>query len=121
MKNVFLLLMVAIASISGSTVYGQRTLAYDDPSNTFQTGLELYQKEKFGAAKELFLKVIDAIPDEQSLMRADASFYAAVSAVELRHPDGQSRLMDFIDHYPGHVRIPIAYFHLGRLYYQRKS
>jgi TolA-binding protein len=100
---------------------GQRTLFYDDPAYTFQLAQELFEKEKYGAARELFEQILEQVPDKQSLLRADAEYYAAVSAAELKHPDAQDRLNAFIDGYPGHGNIALAHFYSGRIYYERRS
>lgn len=102
-------------------VHSQRTLFYDDPEYTFRLALELYEKEKYVAAKGLFDAVIEKISDKNSLLRADAQYYASVSAAELKHPDAQNRITEFIESHPGHVKVPVAYFHLGKIYYERRS
>jgi TolA-binding protein len=99
----------------------QQTLFYDDPAYTFRLAVELFEKEKFTAAKELFIRVINDIDDEQSLLRADAEFYAGVAAAELKHADADNRLTTFIANYPGHARVPLANYHLGKMYYERRS
>jgi TolA-binding protein len=115
---VFVLLIYLMANLP---LAGQRTNYYDDPHYTFGLAVELFGKEKYGAAKELFTGIINSLPDQQSLLRADAEFYAGVAAAELRHPDAQDRLNLFVANYPGHVRIPVAYYHLGKIYYERRS
>jgi TolA-binding protein len=102
-------------------VNAQQTVFYDEPGYTFKLAVELFEKEKYAAAKELFIKVIDEIPDRQSLTRADAEYYAGVSAFELKHPDAESRLTGFIASQPGHALVPSAWYCLGKLYYDRKS
>jgi TolA-binding protein len=115
-------LLILLVQTSGiPPLKGQRTQFYEDPAYTFRLAQELFEKEKYSAARDLFEGIIAAIPDRQSLLRADAEFYAAVAAAELRHPDAQERLSGFVDDYPGHVRIPTAYFHLGRILYERRS
>lgn len=120
MKQTTLIILLAFVTFNCTTI-AQRTMYYDDPGYTFNLARELFEKEKYGAAKELFSGIIDAIPDRQSLLRADAEFYAGVSSAELKHPDAQDRLTGFIDNYPGHAKIPIAYYHLGRIYYDYRS
>lgn len=116
------ILLTLTALLTGlSAAVPQRTLFYDDPAYTFRLAVELFEKEKYNAAKELFVKVMEDIRDDESLMRADAEYYAGVSSIELRHPDGDNRLRSFVENYPGHARVPVAYFHLGKLYYERKS
>ena len=117
----FVLVLITIQCIGILQLNGQRTRFYEDPEYTFRIALELFEKEKYGASREMFGKVIEMIPDQQSLLRADAEFYAGVSAAELRHPDAQEMLMAFVADYPGHVRIPVAHYHLGRIYYERRS
>jgi TolA-binding protein len=120
MNNKLLLVLMAIF-IGLPVAIPQRTLFYDDPAYSFRLGKELFDKEKYSAAKEIFVEIINQVNDEQSLLQADAVYYAAVSAAELKHPDADNRLTSFIESYPGHGKAPVAYYHLGKLYYERKG
>lgn len=120
MKRSILTTLAALLLLCTSAT-GQRTLFYDDPTYTFRIAQELFEKEKYGAARNLFEQILEQVPDKQSLLRADAEYYAAVSAAELRHPDAQERLNTFINGYPGHANIPLAHFYSGRIYYERRG
>ncbi len=120
MKNPFLLLFITM-TISAPSIFSQQTLFYDDPAYTYRLAVELFEKEKYAAAKELFNRIIEEIDDEQSMLRADALYFAGVSAAELKHADAEKRLVAFTSGNPGHARVPVAYYHLGKLYYERKS
>lgn len=120
-RRTFAYLLCSALVISALHSNGQRTLFYDDPAYTYKLAMELFQKEKYAASKDLFIKVIELIPDQQSLMRADAEYYAGAAAFELKHPDAEARLTAFIASQPGHSRVPAAWYHLGKMYYDRKS
>ncbi len=73
----------------------QRTSIYSDKDLDYKTGIELFQKEKFGAAQKSFQKVIDS-HDVNSLMRVDAEYYRAICAIELFNKDGEWYLKQFV-------------------------
>lgn len=99
----------------------QRTRIYVSPDFEFATALELFQKEKYGAAQKLFINVAGSINDPNSLTQADAEYYAAICAIELFHDDAESRLLNFINDYPENEKTGYAYFQLGRFQYRKKS
>ena len=116
-----LLILCCFTALAIVPAAAQRTLFYDDPAYSFRLGVELFEKQKYAAAKEVFVQVIDQIPDRQSLLRADAEYFAGAAAFELKHPDAEDRLISFIESQPGHARVPAAWYHLGKMYYDRKS
>ena len=111
---VFLLLLPFMAE-------AQKTLIYENPSMEFNIAMELFQKEKYGTAQKKFINVSKMLADKNSLMQADADYYAALCAMELFHNDAESRLLNFISDYPENEKVGIAYFQLGRFQYRKKA
>src|SRR5687767_8786016 len=85
--SAFLLNFVAIA---------QQTSIYTHEDATFKLGMELFEKQKFGAAQKSFIKAIQSHKDPQSLVRIDAEYYSALCAIELFNKDGEVLLKKFI-------------------------
>jgi TolA-binding protein len=114
-----LLLCLAIfMQVSG---FSQQTTIYEEPDATYRAALELYNKEKFGAAKELFTKTIELSSSAIEEPAASASYYAGMCAAELFHPDAEKRLMEFISHFPAHTHQHLARFQLGNLNYRKRN
>jgi len=117
-RIILLVNIVCLLTISGS---GQQTMRYKDPEADYYLALELYNKEKFGAAQELFNTLAISIPDQESELKANTEFYRAMCASELYHTNAQYLLEDFVKSYPQNTRIQRAYFELGDIYYRNKD
>ena len=99
----------------------QKSAIHDDPDATYRQALDLFNKEKFGAAKKLFLETVENISDPQSLVRASAKFYAGLCAAELFNPDAEKLIMDYLRVHPTHPGQNLARFHMGSLKYRERE
>ena len=102
-------------------VFAQKTMIYLDEDANFKTGVELFQKEKYGAAQKSFTKIINSNRDAHSLLRIDAEFYNAVCAIELFNKDGELYLKQFVKDHPESPKVKTAYFYLGKYNYGKKK
>ena len=66
------------------SVLAQKTVVYTNGDAEFKTGVELFQKEKYGAAQKSFTKVIESNKDVQSLIRIDAEYYNSICAIFIK-------------------------------------
>ncbi|MGZ4158774.1 MAG: tetratricopeptide repeat protein, partial [Bacteroidia bacterium] len=103
------------------SVLAQKTLIYTNEDPEFKTAIELFQKEKYGAAQKNFTKVIESKRDPQSLVRIDAEYYSAICAIELFNKDGEIYLKQFIKDHPESPKVKSAYFYLGKYNYFKKK
>ncbi|MFO8066502.1 MAG: tetratricopeptide repeat protein [Bacteroidales bacterium] len=115
------ILFVSIISLAFCNLNAQETAIYDQPEADFREALSLFNKEKYGAAQKLFLNTINNIDDVNSEIRVNATYYAAICAVELFHPDAENYLAEFISKYPTHPKQGIASFQMGNLHYRKRS
>jgi len=100
-------------------VYAQQTVIYTDSENKYRLGLELFNKQKYGAAQKEFDAT--ASSKEVSLNAAmNSAFLAAKCAVELFNKDAEYRLLQFMNDYPESQRYTEAQFELGKYYYKLK-
>lgn len=99
----------------------QETAIYDNPEANYQLGLELFNKEKYGAAQNAFDKVIGSVKEDESELKTNAEYYSAICALELFNNDAEYQLTRFIDEHPASARIGRAYFQLGRLQFRNKD
>ncbi len=120
-KYFFHTLLVLVLLIFNLPSFAQKTLIYTDVDNIYKTGLELFDKEKYGAAENQFQKVIQADNHLSSEVKDNAEYYAALCAMELFHPTAEYKLCQFIEKHPENIKIPYAYFRLARLYFRQKS
>jgi len=106
-------------------VQAQRTQYFQDPFQALRYGKELMEREKYAAAKSHFEAVIQmefpkADLNQQKWAVQEARYFVAVAGVELRQPDADHRLLQFIELYPQDVRTDEAKFYLGRYYFEAK-
>ncbi len=121
-RNLFILLnTIFVLWLSISISFGQQTAIYELPEARYRTGLELYEIEKYGAAQDAFVEVIEKVQDPNSLMQINARFYAAVCALELENADAEYKLQAFIDDYPESANAQLAYFQLGRYQFKKAN
>lgn len=113
-------LITALIFLPG-LVLGQLTMAYDHDQLSYERGLDLFQKQKYGAAKEQFRQAIATVENEQSEYSANAHFYEAVCALELFHKDAEYLLKEFVRNYSTSPRVTEAWFSLGSYNYRKKD
>ncbi len=94
-------------------VYAQKSVIYLHSDADFKTGIELFQKEKFGAAQKSFSKIIESNRSSNSLLRIDAEYYSAICAIELFNRDGELLLKNFVKDHPESSKVKSVYYFLG--------
>jgi TolA-binding protein len=121
-KIYFTWLLVVWLLVAGHTcVKAQQTTRYDDPQASYTLALELLNKEKYGAAQELFDQIIRSVDDPHSTIRINATYYYALCAYELFHENAGSLYTDFINTYPENTLAQLAHFQLARIHYRNKE
>lgn len=98
----------------------QHTEFYTEADRDYKTAYELFIKEKYGAAIELF-DTYSASQKGTLPYKINAAYYSAVSSFELFNPDAESKLQTFIEKYPESTKAPLAWFYLGRMHYRTKQ
>ena len=99
-------------------------------NKNYETGLELLNNEKYVAAAQQF-KLVENVRQrpyaqqesnaELSLLKENAKFYAAVCALELGNSDAEGLFQTFIKDYPLNPNTKLAYFHVGKSYFEQKN
>ncbi|MCH8317930.1 MAG: tetratricopeptide repeat protein, partial [Bacteroidetes bacterium] len=113
--------------------FSQNTLIKSDPGNIFRTGLELLEKEKYGAAQKFFQDYIDDPVVNRHVVHPDiigarslqglieAEYYIAYCALNLSQPDAETLFDDFIAKNPGHSKAILANYELGNFWFRKKN
>jgi tetratricopeptide (TPR) repeat protein len=101
--------------------FAQKTSIYVDVDREFKTGVELFDKKKFGSALKSFQNTIETNKNPKSLIRIDAEYYAAACAIELFNKDGEWRMKKFIEMHPESNKVKWGYFYLGKSNYRKKK
>src|ERR1043165_9775808 len=98
-KTGFLLVLC----LSGRVLNAQRTAIYADPDMLYKQGIELFDKKLYASAQESFTEF--AAKTKSSLLKADATYYAAACGIELFNKDSEWLMRDFIEKYPSSPKV----------------
>jgi len=113
-RFLIVLLLNTALLVSGFT---QKTAIFRNPELDYRRGLELFEKEKFGAAQPYFESVIHQVDDPVSPLRISASYHDALCALELYNRNAEYKLAQFSANYPGSSYQNLVNFQLGKLTY----
>jgi tetratricopeptide (TPR) repeat protein len=116
-----LLFCFLLIFIVPSTVSAQRTQSLVAPDAEFRNGLDLFNKQKYAEAQDVFDGIVAGARNQNDLLVTDAEYYAAICAMELFHKDAEIRLQNFLTHHPESPRCHMVYFQLGRYNYRKKD
>lgn len=101
--------------------YSQKNAAYEYGDQEYLKGLQLYEKEKYGASRKAFDNYLAGNSDARSEMRSEAAYYRAMSALELRNDDSEYLVHYFVSEYPESVHVNEASFRLADFFYDKNS
>ena len=117
MGRYFLFIVLAMCT----TVYGQTSEKYNSQYAEFYRGEELFQKEQFGAARKTFRVFLDEFDLKNDPFYVKASYYEAISALELYNNDAITLLEAFNKEYPESIYKMDIYFRLGKFHFYKKK
>ena len=122
MQRVRVLVVTALLMLSQTVTFAQKTSQDEASRQRFRQALDLYQKEKYASAQNLFDQLTAAVQSKASAsqdvtMTEDARFYAAVCAEKLGNRDADFRLEEFLRLHPQSKHVGMANFYLGNYHY----
>jgi tetratricopeptide (TPR) repeat protein len=117
MRVSILFLMIALCGMH--MAFSQSSLTFLDPDLSFRQGIELLNKGKYLAASQSFHEYM--VEGKDALKMADAQYYRAFCAIQLRNDDGEFLIEQFIKEQPQHAKSTLAYFELANLKYSEKN
>lgn len=91
-----------------------------DQATTYNSAMDLYQKEQYANAQQLFKRYVANATDEVNHRKSNAEYYAAMCAILLNNDDAEYLIAQFIKRYPESQKISAAYFAMGKIQYQTK-
>jgi TolA-binding protein len=112
-------LIIVLQLIFLGSVTGQKTLLYSDALKIYHDAEELFSKEKYGSAEELYTQVAEEATD--IVIKSDASFYRAVCALELDRWDAPELFKKFTETYPESPKIGLASYYQARYYFKSRD
>jgi len=121
MNRIRYIFILSLTFIICGQAFSQVSFAGMEMTSDFERGMELFNKEKYPAAIQLFDSYIKTGGNRDNLDVADAEYYRAVAALNLFNPDAEYRLVTFIRTHPESPRINDAWLILGDYFYQNKN
>lgn len=97
---------------------GQESTKYTSLDAMYYRALDLYQKEVYPAAQQLFAEFVAKSTDEVNHQKSNAAYYNAMCAIELNNADAEYLMAKFIKSYPESQKINHAYYSMGKIQYQ---
>lgn len=117
MNKIFLFL----ALFSCFQLFGQSSEKYNSEYENFYRAEELFMKEQYAAARKEFRIFIDKCGKPNDPMFIKASYYEAISALELYNNDALTLLEAFNTNYPESIYKNAIFFKLGQYFYYKKQ
>ncbi len=100
---------------------GQKSLIHENKDVHYRRAMDLFEKEKYGAAQKHFQKAISQYGQMHDLLRVNAEYYSALCAIKLFNDDAEHEMIQFVSRNPESIHRNDAHFHLGRLYYRKRN
>ena len=98
---------------------GQKSATYTYTDKHLYDGIELFQKEKYGAARDELEKVITSTEGLETQLRAEAMYYYAMSAVKLFNRDAEFQVFSFIAEHPESPHVNELCFQLANYFHYK--
>lgn len=116
MKKTIVAVLLLAATL---TAAAQKENAADRQRDLYRQATDLYQKQKYSAAQQIYDQITAESRGRQDLTVTDAAYYAGVCSEKLDNDDAYYRLEEFLRLYPQSSRCNMARFYLGNFYYSR--
>lgn len=114
------ILTVLLARYWYMAAFAQEPVQAVSVEKEYYRGLELFEKQKFGAARQCFENLLAEEKLAHTLLEADARFYIAMCAIQLFHKDAEYLVNQFVAYHPESPRINGLRFEMGRYFYGLK-
>lgn len=117
--NILFILWLTVG-MSAAT-YAQKSAIHHDIEKDYKLATELYNKQKYATAKDIFDAVYQSPLPHHYDIRGNAEYYAAMCAIKLEHKDADYRMESFIEANGESPKINRAYFEMAKYDYDRKK
>jgi TolA-binding protein len=101
--------------------YAQKSAIFLDKDALYKKAIDLFDRQQYTAAQKHFLDYLQQTEKVTTLLGCNAEYYAAASAIELFHKDGEWRMKQFIEKHPESTRLNQAWFYLGKNNFRKKK
>jgi len=113
------IILVLFVLISVNAAYAQNTATHNASDRIYYDAMELFDKQKYVAAKQLYQQYIQQYPQDTKAIESE--YYVALCALNLFNNDAEYQFKSFIEKYPNHLKSGRAGFDLGNFFYNNKK
>ena len=117
MQRIKFVIVITVLAMLASPVFAQKSSSDEALRQVYRQATDLYQKEKFASAQNLFDRLATEAAVTDAAMACEACYYGAVCAERLSNNDADFRLSEFLRLYPQSKHCNMAYFYLGNYHY----
>ena len=121
MKKIIVVGLMGLMTLTASEAMAQRVTDEGRQRELYRQAMDLYGKQKYAAAQQIYDEIAQGAKDRADLTTADANYYAGVCSEKLDNNDACYRLEEFLRLYPQSSRCNMARFYLGNFHYARGS
>jgi tetratricopeptide (TPR) repeat protein len=121
MKHRIFCLLAGVLLAGQMSLSGQKNAAYGYADRDLYEGIALYEREKFGAARSSFEKVIEQTEGTNSQLRAEAMYYHAMCAIHLYNLDAEYQVFRFIAENPESPHVNEVCFQLANYFHYKMN
>jgi len=114
-------LVVILSLLLSASVAGQKSASYIYSDKDLNAGIELFEREKYGAARVELEKVIEATEGEETQVRAEAMYYYAMSAIKLYNLDAEYEVFRFLAENPESPHVNDLCFQLANYFHYKMN
>lgn len=119
MKKILTIMALLALAVPANLLMAQRETSDQRQDALYRQATDLYQKQKYAAAQQIYDQIAAESEGRTNLSTADAAYFAAVCSEMLDNNDASFRLEEFLRLYPQSSRCDMARFYLGNFYYAR--
>lgn len=114
-------LALVLALLISVAIQAQQTATYTHRNRLFNEGVDLFEKEKYAAAKFKFEEFIAEVDDPNEELRVTSQFYSGICSLYLYHKDAEFNLEQFVQDYPESPWVLKIYYELATYNYRRRN
>ncbi|MDG1697681.1 MAG: tetratricopeptide repeat protein [Polaribacter sp.] len=100
--------------------YSQQTIEDAHILTKYNEALKLFNTKAYAAAQKKFVSIIDNDVNRPSL-KSNASYYDAMCSLRLNNPEGDKKILTFIEENPNSNKINKAFFNVANYYFANKK
>jgi len=113
-----ILYLVMMLMLTASRLVSQQTAVYSEPQADYRMAMDLFAKQKYGAAQHYFSGLLARQAETDPAIIREAMFHDAVCSYELFNPDAEYKLQQYKASYPTSAHLDRVQFYLGNCAYR---